>query len=259
MIKYVEGDILLSQAKALAHGIAPNDDFKNGLALSLREQWPAMYKDMRHFCHETAAKPGTIWAWAGSNGKWVVNLFTQEAPAHAGAHAGPAHLEYVNHALKALKEWAIQEKIESLALPKLATGVGRLSWDEVKPVIEKQLGELKIPVYVYLTYKKGIKALEGQCGICFSVCTFTLYSLTKLNDWWFLGLPALSTAFARAESKIAADFSGVLRAESKLRYVRPNPNRYMHSDGNQGKNQQQTNWPLQFGPTCSDIAVEQVR
>ena len=35
-----------------------------------------------------------------------------------------------------------------------------LKWDEVKPLIEKQLGELRIPVYVYTTYQKGVKANE---------------------------------------------------------------------------------------------------
>jgi O-acetyl-ADP-ribose deacetylase (regulator of RNase III) len=161
MIKYVEGDILLSEAKAIAHGIAPNDDFKSGLAMSLRERWPAMYKDMRHFCHEASPKPGTIWTWAGVNAPRIVNLFTQEPPMNHGAHPGPAHLEYVNHALKALREWVTAEKIPTLALPRLSTGVGKLKWEQVQPLIEKHLGDLNISVYVYSTYKMGIKAVES--------------------------------------------------------------------------------------------------
>ncbi len=162
MIKHVEGDILLSSAKAIAHGVAPHDDFKNGLALSLREQWPSMYKDIRHYCHETNPKAGELWAWVGSNGVRIVSLFTQEPPAAKGGHAGPAHIEYVNHALKALREWATKEKIESIAMPRLATGVGGLPWEKVLPLLEKHLGDLKIPVYVYATYKKGVKAEEAR-------------------------------------------------------------------------------------------------
>lgn len=160
MLKYVEGDILLSSARAIAHGIAPGDDFKNGLALSLREQWPAMYKDIRHYCHEVNPKAGELWVWSGANGVRIVNLFTQEPPSHKGGHAGPAHIEYVSRSLKALKEWAIKENIESLALPRLATGVGGLAWADVEPVVKTHLGDLKIPVYVYTTYKKGMKAAE---------------------------------------------------------------------------------------------------
>ena len=43
MLKEVAGDILLTKAEALAHGVAPNDNFANGLALALRERWPASY------------------------------------------------------------------------------------------------------------------------------------------------------------------------------------------------------------------------
>lgn len=160
MIQNLTGDILLSTAQAIAHGIAPGDDFKNGLALSLREQWPALYKDFRHFCHESSPKPGEIWAWAAPTGLRIVNLFTQEPPAHAGGHPGVAHLNHVNHVLKALHDWAIAEKVTSLALPRLATGVGRLDWKDVEPLVQKHLGTLKIPVYVYTTYAKGIKAPE---------------------------------------------------------------------------------------------------
>ncbi|MGV2462925.1 UNVERIFIED_CONTAM: Appr-1-p processing protein, partial [Pseudomonas aeruginosa] len=48
MIREVEGDILLSGAQVIAHGIAPQDHFDSGLALALRERWPSMVRDYRH-------------------------------------------------------------------------------------------------------------------------------------------------------------------------------------------------------------------
>lgn len=62
MLKEVTGDILLSTAAAIAHGVAPNDNFKQGLALALREQWPGMYKDFRHYCQTYNPKPGSAWS-----------------------------------------------------------------------------------------------------------------------------------------------------------------------------------------------------
>ena len=50
MIYELSGDILLSHAKVIVQGVAPNDDFHHGLALQLRERMPAMYKDFRHHC-----------------------------------------------------------------------------------------------------------------------------------------------------------------------------------------------------------------
>ena len=54
----------------------------------------------------------------------------------------------------------VREKFRSIALPKLATGVGGLEWQHVLPLIQAQLGELKVPVLVYTDYTPGIAATE---------------------------------------------------------------------------------------------------
>lgn len=161
MLRLVEGDILLSGARAIAHGIAPNDDFRQGLALALRERWPAMVKDFRHFCHADKPEAGTAWMWGGPGGIRIVNLLTQEAADAPGGRPGRAHLEHVRHALRALRDIIEAEGFESVALPRLATGVGGLDWEEVLPLIRQHLGDLPIPVIVYATYRKGAKADEG--------------------------------------------------------------------------------------------------
>jgi O-acetyl-ADP-ribose deacetylase (regulator of RNase III) len=160
MIKTVTGDILLSKARAIAHGIAPNDHFDQGLALSLREQHPALAKDFRHYCHLENPPAGQIWTWISPTGQLVVNLLTQDPDGHGGK-PGPAKLEHVNHALRELAKLIQSEKITSIALPKIANGVGKLEWDDVKPLIEKHLGTLGINVIIYETYQKGLVADEG--------------------------------------------------------------------------------------------------
>lgn len=102
MLHFVSGDILLAETDAIAHGVAPMDDFKKGLAASLRDNWPALYKDFRHYCKQTHPKPGEAWAWKGPGSYIVYNLFTQEAPPSAGQTPGKATLAHVNHALKSL-------------------------------------------------------------------------------------------------------------------------------------------------------------
>lgn len=162
MIKEVSGDIMLTRAQVIAHGVAPNDPFHSGLALQLRERWPAMYKDFRHYCQSQHPKAGTLWAWMGADGTRVVSLFAQEgAPGHHGGNPGPATLQHTGHALRALQKLALEEKFTSIALPRLATGVGRLSWEDVRPLISQHLGELGMPVLVYATYHAGQTADEG--------------------------------------------------------------------------------------------------
>ena len=65
MISKFSGDILLSKAQAIAHGIAPRDHFNQGLALALRECFPAMAKDFRDYCHLQSPKAGLAWLWPG--------------------------------------------------------------------------------------------------------------------------------------------------------------------------------------------------
>ncbi len=156
MLIEVSGDILLSNARAIAHGVAPGDNFNQGLALSLRKDYPAMYKDFRHYCQVAHPKPGTIWAWAAADGRRVISLLTQApAPSH-GANPGKATIHNVNEALKALRKLIEEEAFESIALPRLATGVGGLDWQDVGPLIERHLADLDASVFVYTTYEKGV-------------------------------------------------------------------------------------------------------
>ena len=150
MIKEVHGDILLSSAQAIAHGVSPNDNFGQGLALSLRERWPALYKDFRHYCHTAHPKAGEVWVWAGADGKRIANLLTQEAAYGHGERPGEATLPNVNHALRALARVIESEGLTSIALPRLATGVGRLQWEQVRPLIDEHLGALPVS-YTHLT------------------------------------------------------------------------------------------------------------
>ncbi|MBX3461575.1 MAG: macro domain-containing protein [Planctomycetes bacterium] len=168
MLHELTGDLLLSQADLLAHGIAPNDDFKQGLALALRAACPAMYRDFRHYCRQQAPKPGSLWLWRGvdQTGRPVrlAALFTQEPPDHDGGRPGRARTEHVNHALHELRRLVERERIGSVALPRLATGVGGLDWAHVAPLVQAQLGGLAVPVFVYTRYQKGVAADEAAAA-----------------------------------------------------------------------------------------------
>jgi O-acetyl-ADP-ribose deacetylase (regulator of RNase III) len=119
-----------------------------------------MHKDFHHWCHQAHPKPGEAWVWGGAEGVRIINLITQEGGYRKGAHPGKATESNVNPALRALKKIIKKEKFTSIALPRLATGVGGLSWDRVAPLIESQLGDLDIPVYVYFVYHPGQPSKE---------------------------------------------------------------------------------------------------
>ncbi len=162
MIRELQGDLLESRAAAIVHGVAPNDPFSQGLALSLRERWPALYKDFRHYCQSQHPKPGELWAWMGADGVRVISLFTQDGvEGHHGGRPGRASLTHVSHALKALHKLAESEQFPSIALPRLATGVGGLEWKDVRPLIDQHLAPLGVPVYLYSKYVAGVATDEA--------------------------------------------------------------------------------------------------
>jgi O-acetyl-ADP-ribose deacetylase (regulator of RNase III) len=162
MIKEVQGDILASKAALIAHGVAPNDDFHSGLALALRERWPAMYKDFRHYCQTTSPTPGSLWTWSGPQGARICCLLTQDgAPGHHGGKPGRASLANVGHALRALRKEIDDIGCTSVALPRLATGVGGLDWNDVLPLIREHLSKKGLTTFVYSTYHPGLAATES--------------------------------------------------------------------------------------------------
>lgn len=100
--------------------------------------------------------------WAGVGGRRIINLFTQEPAASEGSHPGHATLGNVNHCLRELHKLIATEQLTSVALPRLATGIGHLQWGDVRPLIHTHLGALTIPVFIYSTFKKGVKAVEPK-------------------------------------------------------------------------------------------------
>lgn len=160
MIHEVSGDILLTSAQMIAHGIAANDPMNQGLALSLHKRYPAMHKDFHHWCHIRQPKPGSAWMWGGAGGVRIACLITQEGGLQRGSRPQKATLSNVRNSLKILTKIVEKEKINSLALPRLATGVGGLDWADVGPVVHETLAELAIPVYVYTVFHAGERAEE---------------------------------------------------------------------------------------------------
>ena len=80
----------------------------------------------------------------------------------ATSRPGKATTTSVNHALRALKKLVEEEGLSSVALPRLATGVGGLGWEDVRPLIMDQLSDVDADIYVYSLFVPGKKAAEPK-------------------------------------------------------------------------------------------------
>ncbi|MHB9381869.1 macro domain-containing protein [Mesorhizobium sp. C386A] len=62
-------------------------------------------------------------------------------------------LPYLRKAVRGLVKWADKNRVESIALPKIGSGLGKLSWlDEVKPLLMEQLPPGPTRYVVYETF-----------------------------------------------------------------------------------------------------------
>jgi O-acetyl-ADP-ribose deacetylase (regulator of RNase III) len=153
MIKEVYGNILLSNSDAIVQGVAPEEEFTSGLAASVKEKWPAIEKDFRQYCAQGQLKPGDLWAWRNADGLDVLNLVIH------GKNNGTT-INSLDRGLGQLVEYLKLQDIQSVAMPKIGTDVGDFDWRDVKPLIEKHLGPLEIPVYLYTIFNKNIAGVE---------------------------------------------------------------------------------------------------
>lgn len=160
MIYQVEGDILFSTAHAIVQGVSANDRMNHGLAKTLHEHFPAMHKAFHQWCHQQHPKTGEIWVWDGLKDKLIVNLIIKDGGYNNVPTSTKVTVSAIRHALHALKKRAVKDKISSIALPRLATATGGLTWEEVFPVIESELGELGIPIYIYANFIPHQRAIE---------------------------------------------------------------------------------------------------
>lgn len=139
MVRYVEGNILKSKAEALINTVNCVGVMGRGIALQFKKAFPDNFKAYaaackrdevqigRMFVHETAQLTGP---------RYIINFPTK-------VHwRGKSRLEYIESGLEALIAEIRRLGIRSIAVPPLGSGLGGLTWTEVRPLIDRALAEL---------------------------------------------------------------------------------------------------------------------
>ena len=144
-ITFTKGNLFDSSAQTLGHGCNTKGKMGAGIALDFKRRFPDMYKEYRRRCYKDMLNPGGYFLYKHSE-PWVLNLATQ-------ASSLSAHIEYVEQCLGSLTNNYKSEGMKSLALPRIASGLGGLEWGEVKRLLIYHLDPLDIPVTVYEEYE----------------------------------------------------------------------------------------------------------
>ena len=150
-IKYLSGDLFENRfgAEAFAHGCNLQGSMGAGIAKGFKERYPEMYDEYRRRCR---AEPrqlnlGDSFFWRGIDQPSVFNLGTQERYWRCRAS-----YEAIERALKNMRGQAEDMDIRTIAIPRIGTGYGGLSWKKVRAIIEGVFVDWPGTLYVYEEY-----------------------------------------------------------------------------------------------------------
>ncbi len=144
---------MLSRAHVLAHGVNCEGRMGAGIAVEFKRRFPSMFTRYREMCNDGRLTPGGVYLEKNTS-PWVLNLATQ-------SKVGRAELAYVHSCIKWIADHFEQEGITTMAMPRIAAGLGKLPWEPVEQIIQELLQPLPLPVFLYDQYVKGVEADES--------------------------------------------------------------------------------------------------
>lgn len=150
MIEFVSGDILQTTMQYIAQGVATGsqEGLGTGLAYKISTKWPQVQKQFKRCTRNSKFNGGQLFVvQPGPDHPGLMYLATQPDMYHAT-------ITYLNAALKKLAAYCQKHGIETVALPKIGAGLGKLDWKtEVKPLFLQHLSAGDTEFYVYEDYK----------------------------------------------------------------------------------------------------------
>ncbi len=150
MVQFTKGDLLKARESYIAQGVAESNQegLGTGLAHKISTKWPDVQKAFKRCARTGRFTGGSIWACEPTAERpGFVYLATQPDMYHAT-------IPYLRRALRELVKWTDEEKVQSVALPKVGSGLGKLSWEaEVRPLFLELLQEATCEFVVYEDFK----------------------------------------------------------------------------------------------------------
>src|SRR6478752_4450239 len=144
MLRYVTMNLFDSPAQTLVNAVNTVGIMGKGIAADFKKRYPDMFRNYRRYCDSKALDIGKLYLYKSPN-KWVLNLPTKKH------WRNPSKVEYVEAGLKKFVDTYAESGITSISFPQLGTGNGGLDWtDVVRPLMERYLSTVTIPVYIHV-------------------------------------------------------------------------------------------------------------
>ena len=145
-ITITKGNMFDLNCDALVNPINCKGVMGAGLALEFKKRYPAMFTEYVKLCKASQIQIGKVWIW--ETGLLIPPLYLINFPTKDDWR-NPSKLKWIESGLDDLRSHVILNEMASIALPALGCGKGNLSFDNVRPLIELKLGDLKTNVFLF--------------------------------------------------------------------------------------------------------------
>jgi len=142
-IHYQKGDIFEGTTQVIVNTVNCKGVMGKGLALAFKQRYPEMFSVYQQECKSGRLRIGRPTLYQKST-PWILNFPTKDN------WKANSKLEYLEKGLEYFVNNYKQAGITSIAFPKLGVQNGKLSWDEVGPLMAQYLGPLDIDVFIYV-------------------------------------------------------------------------------------------------------------
>ncbi len=155
MLKFVSGDILQTETQYIAQGVAvgSQEGLGTGLAFKISRKWPMVQKQFKKHTRSSKFAGGDLFAVAPApEHPGVLYLATQPDMYQASK-------TFLNRAVRNLAKYCEAQGIETVALPRIGAGLGKLDWEaDVKPLLQQHLADSPTIFYVHEDFKLEYEA-----------------------------------------------------------------------------------------------------
>jgi O-acetyl-ADP-ribose deacetylase (regulator of RNase III) len=143
-LHYQTGDIFEAETQVIVNTVNCQGVMGKGLALAFKQRYPAMFPIYQQECKTGKLRIGHPTLYTKSS-PWILNFPTKNT------WKANSKIEYLEQGLEYFADNYKKAGITSIAFPKLGAQNGKLSWDDVGPLMAKYLGQLDIEIHIYVT------------------------------------------------------------------------------------------------------------
>lgn len=184
MITYIQGNLLEADVEALVNTVNTVGVMGKGIALMFKERFPANMAAYAEACKKQQVQTGKMFVTKTGElmePRWIVNFPTKQ---HWRARS---QMQWVIDGLADLRHFIEQNEVRSIAIPPLGSGNGGLNWAEVKPYVEKALGDLAdVNILVYEPISKYQNVAKTKGVETLTPARAMIAELVRL--YWVLGM-----------------------------------------------------------------------